>query len=343
MTTTESKDDSNDTPKFQPATAADSESAKIAGKGPGSRLRNAREARNMAVSQVASLLRLDSAVIEALETDDIAKLPSATFVKGYLRSYGRLLNLDGEVLVAEYDQIAEPAADDLKVTPLGASSSAGAGRWLLLLLALVIIVGIAWYWSKPSEQPVSTETLRSEPTIEHSALTSTDTASLGAAITPEEAESGSDDQTRDEVIDELLNASNEALSEPVAESANAETTEPVATAEEPATVDAEQTIEQASPETEQAATATQAGAMMTKLTLVGIKESWVSIRDAREQRIYRDLLKPGATRTVEGQPPFLVHFGNADGVLLDIDGTTYDHQAWHKADGTARFVLNQTP
>lgn len=339
MTTTESNDNNNDTPKFQPATAADSERSEAVAKGPGSRLRNAREARNMAVSQVASLLRLDNAVIEALEADDIAKLPSATFVKGYLRSYGRLLNLDGEVLVAEYDQIAEPAADDLKVTPLGASSGAGAGRWLLLLLALVIIVGIAWYWSKPSEQPVSTETLRSEPALTANGLAVADMDSLDSVDATAEVEAEHDGQARDEVIDELLRAPGDAVSAVV----DAPTVDPAAATSELVADEAEQVLEQAAEDEASADSASEANQSMATLTLVGVKESWVSIRDAREQRVYRDLLKPGATRSVEGLPPFLVHFGNAEGVLLDIDGTTYDHQAWHKADGTARFVLNPTP
>ena len=70
--------------------------------GPGARLRVAREARAMSVSEVAKQLHLDAKLIQALEEEDFAQIPAPTFVYGYLRSYARLLNLPESEIIAGY-------------------------------------------------------------------------------------------------------------------------------------------------------------------------------------------------------------------------------------------------
>lgn len=64
------------------------------GNGPGSILREERERRGLGIEEVASQLRLSRRQIEALEMDDYAALPGNVFVRGFIRNYARLLQLD---------------------------------------------------------------------------------------------------------------------------------------------------------------------------------------------------------------------------------------------------------
>ncbi len=59
----------------------------------------ARQAQNFSVKDVAQRLNLATATIQALERDDYQHLPGSTFIKGYLRAYARLLNLESEEIV----------------------------------------------------------------------------------------------------------------------------------------------------------------------------------------------------------------------------------------------------
>jgi cytoskeleton protein RodZ len=61
---------------------------------PGAKLAAARIARGMSIEDVAKLLKLSPAKISAIEADDHSQLPSAVFVRGFIRSYARLLNVD---------------------------------------------------------------------------------------------------------------------------------------------------------------------------------------------------------------------------------------------------------
>ncbi len=68
----------------------------------GRQLAAARKGRKLDVETVARELKLDAAIVRALESDDRAALPAPIFVQGYLRSYARLLDLPVQELLARY-------------------------------------------------------------------------------------------------------------------------------------------------------------------------------------------------------------------------------------------------
>ncbi|MDD3884786.1 MAG: DUF4115 domain-containing protein [Gallionella sp.] len=67
---------------------------------PGKMLREARERLGLSVADVAQHTRLAPRQIEALEADDFDHLPELPFVRGFIRSYARLLQIDPEPLLA---------------------------------------------------------------------------------------------------------------------------------------------------------------------------------------------------------------------------------------------------
>ena len=71
---------------------------------PGARLSAARKERKLTLKAVADEMKLDVRMVEALEQDDKAALPSAIFVQGYLRRYARLTGLPEDELVSDYTE-----------------------------------------------------------------------------------------------------------------------------------------------------------------------------------------------------------------------------------------------
>ncbi len=63
-------------------------------------LAEARERLGLNVAEVARQLRLSPRQIEALEADDHASLPGKTFLRGFLRNYAKLLQIDPEPVLA---------------------------------------------------------------------------------------------------------------------------------------------------------------------------------------------------------------------------------------------------
>jgi cytoskeleton protein RodZ len=119
----------------------------------GARLAAAREARKLDIGRVARELKLDVAVIEALENDDSTALPAPIFVKGYLRSYARLVGLPEEELL----RIFALQADELppltvarveQSSPFFRLPSVRLLRNIVLLLLLVIMLWLAWPFAR---------------------------------------------------------------------------------------------------------------------------------------------------------------------------------------------------
>lgn len=112
----------------------------------GPRLRNAREALRLTVADIARQLRLKSECIEALEDDQYEQMPGATFAKGYLRAYAKIVNLSGDELIADFDRLklmptqpslilpVEKRTFLLKQKPIRLAALTGIG--LLLLIAI---------------------------------------------------------------------------------------------------------------------------------------------------------------------------------------------------------------
>lgn len=67
----------------------------------GAKLKQHREAQKLTVQDIATRLRLEPRVIEALEADNFGALPASLYVRGYLRGYAKVLRLDPDALIAE--------------------------------------------------------------------------------------------------------------------------------------------------------------------------------------------------------------------------------------------------
>ncbi|MCF7978265.1 MAG: DUF4115 domain-containing protein [Chromatiaceae bacterium] len=134
---------------------------------PGQQLRQAREARKLDISQLATSLRIAPQVVEALEQDDYKQLPSAVFVSGYIRSYARLVGLDPEPLNQSFRRLhpnVEPPTPHVVRAESSSQSEKdapeGGGLAVYLIAALVVLAlaagGYGWWVSRPGpSQPTN--------------------------------------------------------------------------------------------------------------------------------------------------------------------------------------------
>ncbi|WP_076590993.1 RodZ domain-containing protein [Herminiimonas arsenitoxidans] len=90
----------------------------------GMQLRALREERGWTVEQVANQLNLASRQIQALEDDNYAALPGMVIVRGFIRSYSKVLRVDpAPILAAIKDDTAAPSVLPPERSPLSASFS----------------------------------------------------------------------------------------------------------------------------------------------------------------------------------------------------------------------------
>src|SRR3954471_4115195 len=68
----------------------------------GDKLREARERRGLSLRQIANATKISMITLEALERNDIARLPGGIFSRGVVRSYALEVGLDPESTIEEF-------------------------------------------------------------------------------------------------------------------------------------------------------------------------------------------------------------------------------------------------
>lgn len=65
-------------------------------------LKEEREKKLYTLDEIEKVTKIRKELLEALEANEYTKLPPPTFVQGFIKSYGKFLNLDSEKLLAIY-------------------------------------------------------------------------------------------------------------------------------------------------------------------------------------------------------------------------------------------------
>lgn len=115
--------------------------------GVGARLKRTREDKGVTLRQIANTTRIAVSALDAIERDDIKKLPGGIFARSFVRAYASELKLDVEQTVAEFfGQFPEPpellaarAVDQDGGFPFAVS--AGVLRSALLTIPALALVG----------------------------------------------------------------------------------------------------------------------------------------------------------------------------------------------------------
>lgn len=277
---------------------------------PGAVLVAAREAAGLTAADVAGQMRISLRQLEAIEADRYEELPGPVFVRGFVRNYARLLNLDPAPLLQALDPALGGDAPLKAQHYEGAmpdNRSARARLWLVVFLVLVtVVLGAAAY-----------EYWRGR--------TATDPAA-GAT-------------SRDPVPGPT------SLDPPAEAPVPRSSIEPIPLAPERIG-----DVPPTPPESGGAPTDTVAGSSVvsppkaatvsgpSQLKIEFVRESWLEVRDKEGKLLFSGTGAAGSEQSLDAAPPLELVVGNASGVRI-----TYNHQpvdvAARAARNIARFTL----
>src|SRR4051812_9939055 len=120
----------------------------------GQLLRDARERRGMSLRQIANATKISMAVLEALERNDISKLPGGIFGRAFVRSYAIEVGLDPETTIQRFiaqfpnDSVVagHPVSDQIEDHLAVESDRQTAGTFLwLLVIAVPVAAGVLFF------------------------------------------------------------------------------------------------------------------------------------------------------------------------------------------------------
>src|SRR4051795_2246324 len=121
----------------------------------GQRLRDARERRGVSLRQIANATKISVAVLDALERNDISKLPGGIFGRAFVRSYAVEVGLDPESTIQDFiaqfpnDSVVagHPTSDQVEDHIAVESEQRTAGTFLWLVMLAVPIAGALLYFA----------------------------------------------------------------------------------------------------------------------------------------------------------------------------------------------------
>lgn len=271
--------------------------------GPGHALVRLRTERKLSVADVAQRLKYGARQIEALEAGEFDRLPGATFVRGMVRGYAKLLEVDSGPLLDSLDRCYVPGEVSLDLRakrvpfPQGGKRSGNRVYLFFSLIVVAVLVAVVYEWRVgvlPWAKVATARSPQAQPRPKLPLAPAEEIAPASAAL-------------------------------------------PVAPphVEKPAAVAASVPLEQAKP---QPSAPPQGPVSEGKIRMEFEGESWVEIKDGEGKMLMSQLNPTGSRRVVSGRAPLSLVIGNAANVRLTYNDKPVDLKPYIQIE-VARLTL----
>ncbi|MBB2495603.1 RodZ domain-containing protein [Aquipseudomonas ullengensis] len=331
---------------------------------PGETLRKARENKEWALADVAAQLNLTVQALRLVESGAFEQLPGHTFSRGYVRSYAKLLGMDSNRLVADFDQYTGTDSQGSSVASLGRIEEPARVSHNLLrgfsVLVLVALGAAGFFWWQ-GESNNSAARL-ANTSLEHVEVEAADgTTEIHPLDEPEDqaivevqgddeqpvvdpaAESGVPAEAPPVVAGETVEAPVSTAAPVVPESAPASTTAPANTVAPvaPAPVPAPaEPVAVTPPAVAASAPAATPAAGDSRVSLMFSADCWTQLTDASGKVLVSALKRKGESVELYGKAPFELRLGYARGAVVSFNGQQVDVGPFTHGE-TARLKLGQ--
>ena len=306
-----------------------------AGKGPGAALRSARESLGISPEDVAGAMNLPVGIVRSLEENAFDTLPAGTFTRGYIRSYARLVRLDGDALIREYREATRDEAESELVVEVAKPSLTELPQrhpgWVfggaVFGVALAGAAVLWWAWPQEVEEAAVAEALAAGD-----ARRAPPGAPGGVARSPGEG-AGEAHRTAMEAgpVPALAETFMDSTVDSEAATAGEGTVRPGAVP--PVADDAAAERAPLAP-----ASPIVAGSGRDVLELAFENDCWVEVFDREGRVVHMDMSLGGQSLRLRGEAPFSVRLGNAPAAVVAFNGAPVDLGP-HTRANVANLVL----
>jgi cytoskeleton protein RodZ len=306
-----------------------------------------REQRGWSQADVAQRLKLRVRQLDALERGDWEALPGRAFIRGTLRSYARLLEVDIDPLLKVVGGFAQ--AEELRPSAslgtqlprsggFGFDSDTRSNRLPWALLGVLGVIALAVFFGRDGEMVNPSQWFGVPPAVTPSG--SAKPAAAGASLpsdSPVDSRSDSSGVTGATAVPSdsgaapalVVPGSKLANGDPtlgvtgagLAQASGSSTSSPVSSVS-PGTTGASGASGAASG-TPGAASAEPVRPPST-LRLTVRQDAWIEIRQADGQTVFSAIVKPGSPVDIDAKKPVSIVIGNANQVSLEFEGKPFD-------------------
>ncbi|TKF37304.1 DUF4115 domain-containing protein [Vibrio kanaloae] len=262
----------------------------------GTLLKNKRESLGLTQKQISDRLKLRVTLIQQIEENQFESDQVATFMRGYIRSYAKYVNLDEKVVLSALHHAGDAQHQEQEMLSFSRKTKTEKHNSRIMLLTwsiFAVIAGISslWWWQNQQQDTLS--------------------QSLVNAESPEEL-----------VVEEPLTPELDSLA--VIESVDALTV--VSAAESSGTVtQVEET--QAAAEVDSVVAEPEAvtpESVANQLVMQFSADCWIQVKDAAGKTLSTGIKKAGQTLNLSGTAPYKVILGAPEGVSMTFASEPVD-------------------
>lgn len=265
-------------------------------------LKKSREIQGLSLDQVASLTRIQSKFLQALEDEDFQSLPEQVFTRGFVRTYARSLGVDEEDTLRRFSESSNEfyhrgqQAQNQANLQVQQEQRGKLNRNLVIIVTIVILVALGFLLPRQQESAA--------PDIPNSKTPST--------ITPPASASADSIENEHETVAEP--APTPSVTKKDAEELASDTEE---TPPPPQVEVLVQKPIQEIPEPPPATTPISTDPI--RLEIEATQLTWVVVQSDTDSP-KEALLQPAQKGTWEAQQQFTLTLGNAAGVTVSLNG-----------------------
>ena len=315
---------------------------------PGERLREARERLGLTQQTIAERLCLKITTVRDIEDGTTPADLAPTFLRGYIRSYAKLVHLPEDELLPSVDKQAIPKT--ISVSPMQSFSLKKSRKkrdgWLMTITWLVVLVVLgltgAWWWQNHQAQQAEINSMvdhassiqaqtegQSVPLMENG--TAQETATPGSAPAPAStpvdlSATGTETPSTPSSVS-TPSAAPSSQSPSHANAAQPQTAGNVLLGAG-AVAPAAGTVAEANP-------VSAAHALVMTFTA----DCWLEVTDASGKKLFSGMQRNGGTLNLDGQSPYKLKIGAPAAVQIQFQGKPVDLSRFVRSNQVARLTL----
>lgn len=277
----------------------------------GTLLKNKRESLGLTQKQISDRLKLRVTLIQQIEENQFESDQVATFMRGYIRSYAKYVNLDEKVVLNALHHSGDAQHQEQEMLSFSRKTKTEKHNSRIMLLTwsiFAVIVGISslWWWQNQQQDTLSQSLANTESSEELVVEESLDPELTSLEVI--EAEQNTETSPVTENSDELTEVSS---------AEGSVTLDPVEVIEE-APEAADVTSVTAEPET------VAPEAVVNELVMQFSSDCWIQVKDASGKTLSTGIKKAGQTLNLSGTAPYKVILGAPEGVSMTFASEPVD-------------------